>query len=71
MHNSNNNKIYHNSIMSNYSYVYGDHYYYLEELIELINLVDIERRTKRDENPGQTLKTNFKEDLVEKLKATK
>mgnify|MGYP003660165599 FL=1 len=57
--------------MSNYSYVYGDHYYYLEELIELINLVDIERRTKRDENPGQTLKTNFKEDLVEKLKPTK
>ena len=54
--------------MPHYSYVVGDYYYYTKEIIELINEVDIERRMKRDELPGEKLPTTFKEDVVEKIK---
>ena len=46
-----------------YSYIVRDHYYYIDEIIELMNLVDIQRRMKRDELPGEKLPTTFKEDL--------
>ena len=51
-----------------YSYIVRDHYYYIDEIIELMNLVDIERRMKRDELPGEKLATTFKEDLEKKMR---
>ena len=51
-----------------YSYLFRNNYLYLEEILELINLVDIERRMKRDEQPGEKLSTTFKEDLENKLR---
>jgi hypothetical protein len=51
-----------------YSYIIRDHYYYIDEIIELMNLVDIERRMKRDELPGEKLPTTFKEDLEKKMR---
>ena len=51
-----------------YSYIARDYYFYTHELIELMNLVDIERRMKRDELPGEKLPTTFKEDLEKKIK---
>jgi len=51
-----------------YSYIVRDHYYYIDEIVELMNLVDIERRMKRDELPGEKLPTTFKEDLEKKMR---
>jgi hypothetical protein len=51
-----------------YSYLFRNNYLYVEEIIELLNLVDIERRMKRDELPGGKLSTTFKEDVENKLR---
>ena len=50
-----------------YSYVMADYYVYSKELVKLINQVDIERRMRRDDNGGQKLSTNFKQDLLNKM----
>jgi len=50
-----------------YSYVVGDYYIYSKDLVEIINQVDIERRMRRDDNGGQKLSTNFKQDLLNKM----
>lgn len=50
-----------------YSYVMADYYVYSKELVNLINQVDIERRMRRDDNGGQKLSTNFKQDLLNKM----
>ena len=50
-----------------------DYYIYKTELVKLIQLIEIERQTKRDEarnagiNENIKLSTTFKEDLIQKL----
>jgi len=52
-------KIFRHSIMT-YSYIYGN-YFYLTEVIDIINKVEIERKSKRLN--GETMDITFAEQL--------
>ena len=51
--------------MASYSYWSGEHYYYHNEILDLIKTIEIERQAKRDNNV--TIDTTFAHDLVKAL----
>jgi c-di-GMP-related signal transduction protein len=61
--------------MPHYSYLIQDYYYYQKELLQLIDIVEIDRMERRANekrlHPKREpyLKTTFKEDLIKLLKS--
>ena len=60
--------------MPHYSYLCQDYYYWKDEVLAIIDLVDIDRRERRTNeakvygNSEAYLSTTFKEDVIEMLK---